>query len=516
MAARSRTATVRRVRAGGVGLALAFAAYTGCDVPRANEGDQGDAAGFGIDAAAPRDADVDVAFDSESSPNASELDAHDELSIADANDEPPIGDAPIDVSDDALQDAANDWGTPTETCEFALAAPGSQMVDAVAVAPDGTIGVAGEFYDPFDMGDGVLDAGAGRGGGYVATLDRSCKLKWSRQYGAAVTGIAFDSTGALWAAATLSPSSSSPIFGGLRKYTDSGAVLVDKTFGAPGVEYASAQDVTVAADDAVFVVGHYDATAGLFDLGGGPLPASDTENLFVAKFTDAGHHVWSEGLGSANPVDGGTSCAQRLANDVTLDPQGNVVIAGSIGGRPGCRLSLGGADLPSAESNPSAYVGSLSAADGAHIWSHGLANGAYMTHAASSPTSVYVANAENALLADGGPARGWVSRIVDGGIAWRTALSDDAGTRVLNWGIASASIGERALVATMVVSNVPNGPFKLQIVEADGGLGWSRVVQASADVVPVVATGLNRDFVYGGTSGSGNGPFDIFVVRFIR
>ncbi len=78
----------------------------------------------------------------------------------------------------------------------------------------------------------------------------------------------------------------------------------------------------IASDAAgnVYVFGHFE---GSIDLGGGALTSLGAQDLFLAKFSPAGAHVWSKRIGDASA---------QFASSLVLDTAGNIVVAGYFGG----------------------------------------------------------------------------------------------------------------------------------------------------------------------------------------
>lgn len=99
-----------------------------------------------------------------------------------------------------------------------------------------------------------------------------------------------------------------------------GLASVAKAFGGAGNEVA--RGVAVDSNNNIFVTGSGDST---LDFGGGVLPfAGGTEDMFLAKLTSAGAHVWSHSFGSAhNPFSPAES-----GHDLAVDAQDGVWMSG--------------------------------------------------------------------------------------------------------------------------------------------------------------------------------------------
>lgn len=91
-----------------------------------------------------------------------------------------------------------------------------------------------------------------------------------------------------------------------------------KSFGDALPQQASS--VVADAFGNVYVTGSFE---GVADFGGGPISAAGFRDIFVAKYSTDGVHLWSERFGD-------DSIQEAYAID--LDPNGNPVVVGSFGG----------------------------------------------------------------------------------------------------------------------------------------------------------------------------------------
>jgi len=138
--------------------------------------------------------------------------------------------------------------------------------------------------------------------------------------------------------------------------------------------------------DCVVVVGSF---REMIDLGGGILAADQSgatsstqpNDIFLAKFTSSGDHVWSQRLGG--PGD-------DVGSDVAIQPDGNVVIAGRFAGS----VDLGGGPLVAGASHDSFVAGFSSA--GTHGWST-----AFSGDDLNSPSSLAVDPVTGAIVVAG-------------------------------------------------------------------------------------------------------------------
>jgi hypothetical protein len=119
-----------------------------------------------------------------------------------------------------------------------------------------------------------------------------------------------------------------------------------------GVDYQRALAIAVDGSGNVIIAGNM---AGSTNFGGGALTSPGGLDIFVAKFDGDGAHVWSKRFG--DNVD-------QTAQAVAVDASGNVIVAGKFLGT----VNFGGNNLTSAGNND-IFIAKLAAADGSHVWS---------------------------------------------------------------------------------------------------------------------------------------------------
>jgi hypothetical protein len=119
--------------------------------------------------------------------------------------------------------------------------------------------------------------------------------------------------------------------------------------------------VALDANGNIFVGGSFYGTT---DLGGGLLSGAGGNDMFVAKYSASGTYQWAKRLGGA-----GSDVVRSLA----VDTSGNVIITGYFSGSP---VNLGGSDLYGS-GGFTVFLAKYSGADGSHIWSKNFAGGGY-------------------------------------------------------------------------------------------------------------------------------------------
>lgn len=204
----------------------------------------------------------------------------------------------------------------------------TQYITDVALGSNGDILITGAFAGTIDLGGGPL-VSAGDLDLYVARLDPTGAHVWSKRFGDAASqsgqGLAVDRTSGAVAIAgtfqgTLDLGGGPLVCAGaedafLAVFAADGAHVWSRRFGDAADEQRG-EDVDFAADGGVVATGDF---GGTIDLGGGPLVTPDTSDLWVAKFSATGEHVFS--------VQGGASGYQQ-GFAVVADPTGAALVSG--------------------------------------------------------------------------------------------------------------------------------------------------------------------------------------------
>jgi len=183
--------------------------------------------------------------------------------------------------------------------------------------------------------------GAGYDQGNAITADGSGNVFATGYIGAAAGGVDFGG-GALYSAGLYD------VF--LAKYSASGQYLWAKRFGGTGNDTGLA--VSTDGSGNVIIAGTFEGTV---DFGGGGLTSAGMRDVFVAKYSSTGQHLWSKRFGSS-----GDDVGYGLA----VDSVGDVVLSGKFQGS----ISFGGTALTSAGGDD-VFLAKLSGATGAHSWS---------------------------------------------------------------------------------------------------------------------------------------------------
>lgn len=235
--------------------------------------------------------------------------------------------------------------------------------NALSVAVDGAGNaiLTGYFDGTVDFGGGPLTTG-GEEDIFVVKLGAADGAhQWSKRFGGPAkqfgVGVAVDSADNVLLVGSFS--GSVDLGGGPLTSAGSDDVLVAKLDSAGNYVWASRHGdsddqsgVAVAADSQgnVLVTGHF---KGSLQFGGSNLSAGAAEDIYVAKLTSGGAHVWSKDFGDA---------AQQFGQAIAVDGEGNVVITGYFSGSAmfggGSVTSVDGRDIYAVKLDPA----------GGHLW----------------------------------------------------------------------------------------------------------------------------------------------------
>jgi chitodextrinase len=243
---------------------------------------------------------------------------------------------------------------------------GDETVNRIALDSNGNVLVVGYFTGTADFGGGSVSGTGGRDM-FIAKYSATGAYVWAKTFGGSTGtddvayGVATDAsgnvivtgyfsgqidfgTGPLWSA-----------FGGLDtflvKFTSAGVASWAENFTNTGDD----QGRSVAVDSAgnIVLTGYY---MGSIDFGGGSLVSLGGSDVFVAKFSPAGAHLWSHTYGSIYA---------DFSYSVAVDTAGNIFLSGSFFGT--ADINFGGGALPR-NGSTATFLVKLSSA-GAHVWS---------------------------------------------------------------------------------------------------------------------------------------------------
>ncbi|MFO0758069.1 MAG: SBBP repeat-containing protein [Byssovorax sp.] len=325
-----------------------------------------------------------------------------------------------------------------------------QSVQGLAFDATGNILMTGAFSGTINFGGGVFSGpGANSTDIYVTKLDPNGGHIWSHQYGNANqshyefgTGITADPAGNVLVTGNFY--SSIDFGGGLLSLQNNNSLFILKLDAAGNHLWskgsgAASSVSTIAADGVgnVLVTGDF---AGTMNLGGAPLQ-SQGQDLFVAKLSSTGAHLWSKRFGD---VSG------EMGRSITADGDGNVVITGNFDKT----LNFGAGNLGGGAPSGT-HKGFVAKFDpnGGHIWSRGFGD------VYADSMSVAVDAGKNVLIA--GEVRGNVDfggGAIPGGDQFPdiyVTKFDPAGN--LSWAIRTGDLDPQS--AFGIATNAAGDPF---------------------------------------------------------
>lgn len=237
---------------------------------------------------------------------------------------------------------------------------------AIDADSSGNVIVGGSFLGTVNFGGSAMTSVGDLGfqDGFLAKFASADGAHiWSKQIGTdgqndAVNGVAVESSGNVVVTGGFEGTVN---FGGgaitatatdvfVAKYNSAGTHTWSKKLGGSLPDLAKA--VAVDSSGNVAIIGTF---GGTVDFGGGQLISSGYQDIFVAKLSASGAHVWSKRFGGSLGLDSG--------NGVAIDASGNVLVTGFFAGTTdfggGQKVCVGGWDI---------FVAKYSSA-GAHVWS---------------------------------------------------------------------------------------------------------------------------------------------------
>lgn len=201
---------------------------------------------------------------------------------------------------------------------------------SVSVGPQDEVVLTGNFSGPINFGTGVLTSR--EHDVFLAKFSANGTPVWSKQFGGALrdsgNGVAVDADGNI----VLTGAFAGTIdFGGgalnsananyddifLAKFAGDGSLLWSQSFGGNLFDRGNAVSVDQLGN--IALVGSFYET---IDLGGGALKSTGGSDIFVAKYSPDGAHLWSKSFGAASGIDDGRA--------VTVDSQNNIITTGQF------------------------------------------------------------------------------------------------------------------------------------------------------------------------------------------
>jgi hypothetical protein len=265
-------------------------------------------------------------------------------------------------------------GQATGAHLWSRAAGGSTLADnavASGVAADagGNVYVTGTFEGTVSFGGASFTGVSNTPDIFVAKYDSAGTHVWSKRFGGsgsdAGTGIVVDGAGNVLVTGRIQGSVD---FGGgavasdpnsynvfLVKLSPTGGHVWSRAYGSTGADDV-ANAIAVDPNGNVAITGYF---AGSVNLGGGLLLSNGSYDIFVARYSSAGAHLWSQALGGAS---------SDIGLSVAMDGAGAVIVSGAFQGS----ANFGGGTLTSTGDRDIFVAKYL--ASGAHAWSKKFGN----------------------------------------------------------------------------------------------------------------------------------------------
>lgn len=238
----------------------------------------------------------------------------------------------------------------------------SDAAHDVAVGADGAIYVTGSFKRSMNVA-GTTFQSKGNEDVYLLKLDSQGGVLWSKHFGSHYKDfgqrVAVDGRGHV---VLLAEFTDDVAFGGetlasmgnrdlaVVKLDADGQHLWSKRFGSPFDEFGLGLAVDPAGN--ILLTGSYDNE---IDFGGEKLVSQGESDVYVAKLSPQGEHVWSRSYGAARA---------DIGHGVATDRYGNVAVIGWFWHE----VDFGGGPLAATSLNKDIFLLKLSA-KGAHLWS---------------------------------------------------------------------------------------------------------------------------------------------------
>lgn len=204
---------------------------------------------------------------------------------------------------------------------------GAEEGASLAVTPSGVIFTSGRFTLSFTLGGATLPAVA-NGDIYLARFDTNGNHVWSQRFGSLnqdyFSSVATNQFSDVYLCCDLQGSAS---FGGgtlnsagvndvvLAKFNGSaGAHQWSQRFGSVGSDRGHAIDMDAAGN--VLITGEFENTV---NFGGSNLVSAGNLDVFIAKYTPAGAHMWSQRFGGTG---------EDVGQDIAVDGSNRVIVTG--------------------------------------------------------------------------------------------------------------------------------------------------------------------------------------------
>jgi len=246
---------------------------------------------------------------------------------------------------------------------FATSAPGIETADALAIAPNGSVAMAGTYNATFSWQGAALPATEGQDM-WLSCLEPDGQLRWAKSGGSIlddeVAAIAVDAggnvmvAGSFWLMGTFDgltlQAGDNPKALFLLKYSSEGELLWGHSIGGTGIKGLGGLTTDPAGN--IFLAGFF---GGALQLGDTTLQAEGSTDLFVAKLSADGQWNWAFREGKTSDT---------RASAVTWMTGNQLVIAGFFNKN----TRIAETDLTANTSDRDAFLAAYSAENGQPRW----------------------------------------------------------------------------------------------------------------------------------------------------
>ncbi|TKD13271.1 MopE-related protein [Polyangium fumosum] len=221
--------------------------------------------------------------------------------------------------------------TGNQVWSQAIANAYTQEEPSVAVDAADNVYVSGTFSANLTIGAHVISPSAGGGLElFVTKMDKNGTALWAKAYTGPGTQYIYDlAVSPAGDIALAGAFQSSLDFGGGQTLTSAGGydIFVAKldtmgnplfVLGAGDAELQRANAVTIDSAGNVLVTGEFN---GSMDIGNGTVTSGGAEDVFIAKYSPSGFHMWSKTMGGISTQRG---------KDIAVDAFNNVLVTGQF------------------------------------------------------------------------------------------------------------------------------------------------------------------------------------------
>lgn len=246
---------------------------------------------------------------------------------------------------------------------FTSSAPGIETVDALAIAPDGAVAIAGTYNVAFSWRGAALPTTEGQDV-WLSCLEPDGQLRWAKSGGSIlddeVTSIAADAegnvivAGSFWLTGTFDgltlQAGANPKALFLLKYSPEGELLWGHSIGGTGIKGLGGLSTDPAGN--IFLAGFF---GGALQLGDTTLQSEGSTDVFVVQLSPEGHWNWAFREGKT---------ADTRATAIAWSSDNQLIIAGFFNGA----TRIAETDFNANTSDRDAFLAAYSAENGQPRW----------------------------------------------------------------------------------------------------------------------------------------------------